>query len=203
MEIYRSVFSPNMAKYGPEKTPYLDTLQHSRKSWKYMQCFAGLIVVKLKRDLKYRGHKSFEPLRPHIIYEALAHMKSHNKSQKDISIAKGLSSEHIFKFSEIHETQERKKSVTEKITSDGKETSENMNDIEIGYASVEDPLNIHRSASNQTTLVYFNQRLLNFNQYFASDADNIFFARSVYGQRHLRSAINFAMHKIKPGKLAA
>ena len=27
---------------------------------------------------------------------------------------------------------------------------------------------------------YFNQRLLNFNQYFASDADYIFFARSVY-----------------------
>ena len=27
---------------------------------------------------------------------------------------------------------------------------------------------------------YFSQRLLNFNQYFASDADYIFFARSVY-----------------------
>ena len=50
---------------------------------------------------------------------------------------------------------------------------------------------------------YFNQRLLNFNQYFASDADYIFFSRSVYEQHHLRSTINFAMHKIKPGTLTA
>ena len=50
---------------------------------------------------------------------------------------------------------------------------------------------------------YFNQRLLNFNQYFASDADYTFFARSVYEQHHLRSTINFAMHKIKPGTLTA
>ena len=34
---------------------------------------------------------------------------------------------------------------------------------------------------------YFNQRLLNFAQYFASDADYIFFARSAYEQHHLRS----------------
>ena len=48
---------------------------------------------------------------------------------------------------------------------------------------------------------YFNKRLLNFNQHFASEADYTFFARSVYEQHHLRSSINFAMHKIKPGKL--
>ena len=33
----------------------------------------GLVVVKLKRDLKYRGHVNFEPVRPHIIYQALAY----------------------------------------------------------------------------------------------------------------------------------
>ena len=27
----------------------------------------GLIVVKLKRDLKYRGYVYFEPVRPHIV----------------------------------------------------------------------------------------------------------------------------------------
>ena len=37
---------------------------------------------------------------------------------------------------------------------------------------------------------YFNQRLLNFNQNFASDADYIFFARSVYEQYHLCLSIN-------------
>ena len=44
---------------------------------------------------------------------------------------------------------------------------------------------------------------MNVNQYFASDADYIFSARSVYEQQHLRSSINFAMHKIKPGTLTA
>ena len=48
---------------------------------------------------------------------------------------------------------------------------------------------------------YFNQSLLIFNPYFASDADYIFFARSVFEQHHLRSSTNFAMHKIKPGTL--
>ena len=33
--------------------------------------------------------------------------------------------------------------------------------------------------------------------------DYIFFARSVYDQHHLRSLINFAMHKIKPGTVTA
>ena len=50
---------------------------------------------------------------------------------------------------------------------------------------------------------YFNQRLLNFNQYFVSDADYIFFVRSGYEQHRLRSSLNFAMHKIKPGMLTS
>ena len=48
---------------------------------------------------------------------------------------------------------------------------------------------------------YFNQQLLNFNQYFASDAGYIFFVRSVYEQHHLCLPINFVMHKIMPGAL--
>ena len=137
---------------------------------------------------------------------------------------------------------------------------------ETEYDSIEDPLNVHRTASNETAFVsvvsaqfsyiindkniiiapgqgkkpvsilsdefceeqafpyllpkgkfgykapqdigisparYFNQRLLNFNQHFPSDANNIFFARSVYKQYHLRLSINFAMHKIKPGTFTA
>ena len=47
---------------------------------------------------------------------------------------------------------------------------------------------------------YFNQLLLNFNQYFVSDSNYIFFVRSVYEQYNLRSSINFAMN-IKPGTI--
>ena len=37
----------------------------------------GLIVVKLKRDLKYRSHVYFEPVRPHIVYQAFPFLKSY------------------------------------------------------------------------------------------------------------------------------
>ena len=53
------------------------------------------------------------------------------------------------------------------------------------------------------TACYFNRWLLKFNHYFASDADYVIFARSVYEQQHLRSPINFATHKIKRGTLTA
>ena len=33
--------------------------------------FNGLIVVKMKGDLKYRGHVYFEAVRPHIAYPTL------------------------------------------------------------------------------------------------------------------------------------
>ena len=44
---------------------------------------------------------------------------------------------------------------------------------------------------------FFNQRLLKVNQYFAADANYMYFARFVYKQDHLRLSINFAMGKIK------
>ena len=50
---------------------------------------------------------------------------------------------------------------------------------------------------------YFNQRLLNFRQSFASDADYIFFAGSIVEQHHLRSSINISMHKGQGMQLTA
>ena len=45
----------------------------------------------------------------------------------------------------------------------------------------------------------FDQRLLNFNQYFVSDSDYLFTAMSVYEQHHLRKSINVTTDKIKTG----
>ena len=116
---------------------------------------SGLIVVKLKRDLKYRGRVYFEPVRPHIIYQALTYLKSYNKFYDVISIAKGLSSEEMFKFSDIVEIQGKFEFVTEKNVSNGKEMTENINGrSETEFASVEDPLNMHITASNETTLCF-------------------------------------------------
>ena len=61
----------------------------------------GLIAVKLKRDLKYMGHAYFEPLCPHIIYQALTYLKFCNKFYEDNSTAKGLLSEDMLTFCEF------------------------------------------------------------------------------------------------------
>ena len=116
---------------------------------------SGLILVKLKRDLKYEGYVYFEPVLPHIIYQALAYLKSHNKFYENISITKGLSSEDILNFSDIDENQEEAESVTENGISDGKEMNKNNNEntSEAEYASFKDPLNMHRTATNETTLI--------------------------------------------------
>ena len=60
----------------------------------------GLIMVKLKRDLKYRSHVYFEPIRLHIIYQALTYLKSYNKFYDDMSNARDLSSEEMCNFSD-------------------------------------------------------------------------------------------------------
>ena len=211
----------------------------------------GLIVVKLKRDLKYRGHVYFEPVRPQAIYQALNYLKVHNNFYEDISIQEGLTGNEMLNFTEIGTDFE-----------DPLISHEKTNPDEVEHSLKEDPLNAYRIASNETALVsevpaliddeniiiapgqgktplsllndefceelafpyllpngkfgynvkrdipitpvrYFNQRLLNYHQTFASDPDYIFFARSLYEQYLLRSSINVAMHKIKPGQLTA
>ena len=213
----------------------------------------GLIVIKLKRDLKYRGHVYFEPVRPNAIYGALHYLKTHNKFYEDIAIQEGLTSNEILNFSDIQPDDSKN---FQNGCLERKELDEN------DFLSKEDPLNSYRISSNETALIseipaiidkenviiapgqgktpipllndkyceelafpyllpngkfgynvtrevavsparYFNQRLLNHNQIFASDPDYIFFARSVYEQYLLRSSINFAMHKVKPGQLTA
>ena len=107
-------------------------------------------MVKQKRDFKYRGHVYFEPVRPHVIYQALIYLKSHIKFYEDISIEKGLSSEDMLKFSNLVEMQgETEKSTAESIC----KAKENANESETEYPLVEDPINIYRTASNETTLV--------------------------------------------------
>ena len=102
----------------------------------------GLIVVKLKRDLKYRGYLYFEPVCPNVIYEPLHYLKTHNKFYENISVSKGLSSKEMINFSSIDEHQDIAESIHKKNISKEKE-----------YGSVEDPLSMHRTGSNETAVV--------------------------------------------------
>ena len=59
----------------------------------------------------------------------------------------------MFKFFYIVEAQGEKEDVTEKVISDGKKMSENINDTETEYATIEDPLSLHRTSSNATSVI--------------------------------------------------
>ena len=102
----------------------------------------GLIVVKLKRDLKYRDYVYFKPGRPNVIYEALNYLKAHNTFYEDISISEGLSSKEIINFAGIDKHQVVTECILTKTISNGTE-----------YGSFEDPLRMHRTGSNERALV--------------------------------------------------
>ena len=101
-----------------------------------------LIVVKLKRDLKYRGYVYFESVRPNVIYHALNYLKTHNKFYQDISISEGLLSKEMIIFSGVDKRQDVTESIHTKVISN-----------ETEYGSVEDPLSMHRTGSNEASLV--------------------------------------------------
>ena len=102
----------------------------------------GLIVVKLKRDLKYKGYVYFDPLRLNFIYQALNFLKALNKFCEDISISRGLSSKEMINFSDIDKHEDVAESIHKKIISN-----------ETGYGSVEESLSMHRTGLNETAFV--------------------------------------------------
>ena len=61
---------------------------------------------------------------------------------------------HVKNFSDTAEIQGQFEYINEKNDSDGKEMSENINDrSETEFALVQDPLNLHRTASDETILI--------------------------------------------------
>ena len=76
----------------------------------------GSIEVKLKRDLKCKARAYFEPACSQIVYQQLSYLKFY----EDISIAKGLSKEDMFKFFHIVDIQGQSECVTEKMFLTGK-----------------------------------------------------------------------------------
>ena len=77
----------------------------------------GLILVKLKRDPKYRGYVYFGPVLPNVIYQALNYLKTQDKFYEDISISEGLSSKEMINFSGTDEHQDVAESIHKKYFS--------------------------------------------------------------------------------------
>ena len=103
----------------------------------------GLIVGKVKQDLKYRGYVYFEPVCPNVIYQALNYLKTHNKFYEDISISEGLSSKEVINFSHIDEHQDVAESIHKKLISNQTE-----------YNSGEDALSMHRNSPYFRSSIY-------------------------------------------------
>lgn len=78
-----------------------------------------LIVVKLKRDPKYRDMYILNQLATYF-FQTLTKLKSDNKLYEHISIAKRLLSEKLFIFSDIFEIQTENDSVLKKLFRIGK-----------------------------------------------------------------------------------
>ena len=102
----------------------------------------GLIVVKLKRDLKYRGYIYFEPVCPNVICQALNYLKTHRIFYEDISISEGLPSKEMINFLSTDKHQDITESIHKNVISN-----------ETEYGSVEDPLSMPRTGLNEVALV--------------------------------------------------
>ena len=99
----------------------------------------GLVIIKLKRHLRYWGYAYFEQARPSAIYEALNYLKRKNKFYEDISISYGLNSQEILNLPDISVIGE---------------TAANSSVVENeSFESVDDALNAHWAAGYETTLV--------------------------------------------------
>ncbi|XP_066915086.1 uncharacterized protein [Clytia hemisphaerica] len=229
----------------------------------------GLVIVKLKRKLEYRGHVIFESIRPDFIQHILSYLKVNNPLYQDIEID-------VSNISNDETMIQNNTDVDEETNSNGKDhCDENISDNELegtqNNTSVTEelettvnPLDVHRSSANETTLMphtptnaevdneiltlapgqgkkpvsilndencemlahphlfpkgrfgyrvernvklspskYFNQRLLNYTQKFASDSDYIFFANFVTQQVSLTNQINIAMKKVSASNVTA
>ena len=115
----------------------------------------GLIIVKLKRHMKYRGHPFFEPVRPSMIYEALEYLKTHNMFYEDIIISLGLTNDETLDFSNLF--------VTQSIS--GILEDEN-------FEEAEDPGNLSWIATNETSLISEVPHLVNENKIILAPGQN-------------------------------
>ena len=102
----------------------------------------GVIIVKLKRDLRYRGYVYFEPVRVFSLYNALYYLKANNRFYKDIFI-RNLPDNEIFNIAEHCIDNENENSQIEAPS--WPNTDE--------YNCNEDPLNKDKVNCNESALI--------------------------------------------------
>ena len=93
----------------------------------------GLVVIKLKRKLTYRGHVYFEAVRPELLNQALMYLKENNPLYSDVSVDIGNIPDNLLSFA----------------NDDIPGLIRTVEDSE----EIENPLDVHRFNSQETLLV--------------------------------------------------
>ena len=100
----------------------------------------GLILLKLKRKLCYRGHVLFQAVRPDVVKEALNYLKQNNFLYNDIEINIGNIPLDLLSLQEIPIVRED-------------ETSDNDNDKYEDLEEIDYPLDQYRTGANDSALI--------------------------------------------------
>ena len=202
-------------------------------------CNSGIIFVKLKRKLEFKGHVYFQPVSPHKLNEALLFLKVNNQLYADIEIDLEQIPDDLLNLADDEEmdieieVDENLETLPNNLDSFRTPAVESLtmqlnshdNLFEIAPGENKMPHSILKDelceelaflklfpegkfgykalrAVPLPAAKYFKQRLLNYTQRFASDADYIFFAQYVLQISHLCSNINMAFKKVS-GNLTA
>ena len=199
----------------------------------------GLIMVKLKRKLSFRGHVYFEAVSPDALFSGLCYLKENNLHYCIITVdiseipnsLTDLSDNQTSSEEDAHDSLEEVENPLHRYQCNSQESifipnilsieevciapgegkkpnslllDENCEVLAFPYLFPTGKFGYNVQRANKLSPVkYFNQRLLNYTQIFASEADYIFYALSVTQQLKLNSQINIALKKVCGGHLTA
>ena len=207
----------------------------------------GIVMIKLKRKLVYRGHVYFEAVSPDAVRSALEYLKMNNPLYCDIVIDIGNIPANLLSLAEpidipieiesetnMPENNNTPEDADNPLDNDRLGATETMllsnipqaEDFIMAPGEGRQPMSILLDEKCEelahpflfptgkfgykverdiklSPVKYFNQRLLNYKQKFASDSDYIFYALSVMLQLNLNSQINIAMKKVCTSQLTA
>ena len=110
---------------------------------------SGIILLKLKRKLEFRGHVYFQAVRPQLIQAALTWLQMNNPLYANISIdITNIDS----RLTGLNQSEESLDSNPSDVQSSTVNRGSNDEAVDDNPEEQEDPLNEHRAATNETCL---------------------------------------------------
>ena len=110
----------------------------------------GIVVVKLKRKLQYKGHVYFESVRPQFVYDFLCYLKTYNHLYSDVIINTGNISNNLLALGSDNDDGFE---VLNSIDSIDTQIPIILEDCESELELGENPLDQFRTSANETCLI--------------------------------------------------